>query len=296
MQHYQLVRYDPRGHGLSDRNPAKFSLDALVSDLVTVADDLRLDRFAIFAPGVAATTAIAFAAKYPQRVSSVILYQPFPSHSDYFHSSLAPALSMLREDWDLFTTTVAHIRADWNSDRAPDGATLFRQAVDRDFYIREVETATQFDTYSYAGNIGVPTLIIARRKFDEHEMGIARRLAATIPGATLLFVDGQTRGIWDEDLTVLKEVDRFLGIEPPPAPVVLPEYLQSRSLDLSSREVEVLRLVATGRRTMEIAKELGLSINTVARHLSTIYAKIGGHGRANATRYAIKNGIVSAQS
>jgi DNA-binding CsgD family transcriptional regulator len=59
---------------------------------------------------------------------------------------------------------------------------------------------------------------------------------------------------------------------------------------LSSRELEVLALIARGRTNQEIAEELFLSVRTVERHISTIYTKIGAHGRtarAAATAYAL---------
>ena len=61
---------------------------------------------------------------------------------------------------------------------------------------------------------------------------------------------------------------------------------------LTDREVEVLRLVATGKTNRAIAKELGLSEKTVARHVSNTFAKIDVPSRAAATAYAYQNGLV----
>lgn len=63
---------------------------------------------------------------------------------------------------------------------------------------------------------------------------------------------------------------------------------------LTSREIEVLRLVAAGMSNQEIASELGLSIRTVERHISTIYDKVGAVGkaaRALVTAYAFRHGL-----
>jgi DNA-binding CsgD family transcriptional regulator/tetratricopeptide (TPR) repeat protein len=60
---------------------------------------------------------------------------------------------------------------------------------------------------------------------------------------------------------------------------------------LTPREVEVLRLVAAGRTTREIADELVVSVPTVERHITHIYGKIGVRGRAEATAYALKQGL-----
>lgn len=61
---------------------------------------------------------------------------------------------------------------------------------------------------------------------------------------------------------------------------------------LSPREAEVLRLVAAGRSNKEIAAELYLSVKTVSRHLSNIFAKIGVSSRAAATAFAFEHQLV----
>jgi DNA-binding NarL/FixJ family response regulator len=66
---------------------------------------------------------------------------------------------------------------------------------------------------------------------------------------------------------------------------------------LTAREVEVLRLIAAGRSNAEIADELVLSIRTVERHISTIYAKLGARGgaaRAAAAHYAVSHHLLDA--
>jgi DNA-binding NarL/FixJ family response regulator len=60
---------------------------------------------------------------------------------------------------------------------------------------------------------------------------------------------------------------------------------------LSPREVEVLRLLASGESNDGIARSLGLSVHTVERHVANIYRKIDARGRADATAYALRNGL-----
>ncbi|MGI8550793.1 MAG: tetratricopeptide repeat protein [Dehalococcoidia bacterium] len=60
---------------------------------------------------------------------------------------------------------------------------------------------------------------------------------------------------------------------------------------LTAREIEVLRLVATGRTNREIAEALVLSAATVQRHTVNLYRKIGVRGRAEATAYAYRHGL-----
>jgi len=62
--------------------------------------------------------------------------------------------------------------------------------------------------------------------------------------------------------------------------------------EISPREREVLRLLAGGESNRQIAARLGLSINTVERHVSNLYRKIDARGRADATAWAVRRGLV----
>jgi DNA-binding CsgD family transcriptional regulator len=61
---------------------------------------------------------------------------------------------------------------------------------------------------------------------------------------------------------------------------------------LTARELQVLRLVATGATNRAIAADLFVSERTVDRHLSNIYAKLGVSSRAAATAYAYRHGLI----
>ncbi len=66
----------------------------------------------------------------------------------------------------------------------------------------------------------------------------------------------------------------------------------SRTEGLTDREVEVLRLLASGASNKEIADRLYLSVRTVERHITNLYAKIGARGKADATAYALRRGLL----
>lgn len=68
---------------------------------------------------------------------------------------------------------------------------------------------------------------------------------------------------------------------------------QPAATDLSERELEILRLLATGLSNKEIAGQLFLSINTVKVHLRNIFTKINVQSRTEATLYAIQHGWVT---
>jgi len=65
----------------------------------------------------------------------------------------------------------------------------------------------------------------------------------------------------------------------------------SQPHQLTTRETQVLSLLAIGRTSKEVAEQLSLSVTTVQRHIANIYAKIGARNRAEATGYALRHGL-----
>lgn len=98
----------------------------------------------------------------------------------------------------------------------------------------------------------------------------------------------------DLELDAAREVFQRLGAAPDLARV---EALAQRQLPkaagtLTGREVQVLRLVASGRTNRAIARKLGISEKTVARHVSNIFNKLDLSSRAAATAYAYQHDLV----
>ena len=99
----------------------------------------------------------------------------------------------------------------------------------------------------------------------------------------------------DTSLDVAEGIFRSLGAD---ADLAAVEQLRAGAREaassgaLTGREVEVLRLVATGATNKMIAAELVVSQKTVARHLSNIFTKIGVTSRATATAYAYQHQLV----
>ncbi len=84
-----------------------------------------------------------------------------------------------------------------------------------------------------------------------------------------------------------------LAVEPPaqpPAPALI-SAVPALPDGLTAREVEVLRLIAAGCSSREIAERLVISIHTVERHITHVYQKIGARGRAEAAAYALRHGL-----
>ncbi len=89
-----------------------------------------------------------------------------------------------------------------------------------------------------------------------------------------------------------------------PAKARSPDDLQGGSLEtgqakkpavrLSSREAEVLQLIAEGQANKQVAAELNISVKTVEKHRQRLMEKLGIHDTAGLTRYAISAGIVES--
>jgi ATP/maltotriose-dependent transcriptional regulator MalT len=91
------------------------------------------------------------------------------------------------------------------------------------------------------------------------------------------------------ELEAARELYERLGAAPDLARVASPARA---SHGLSDRELEVLRLVASGKSNREIAAALVISEHTVARHLQNIYAKLRISSRAAATAFAFEHELV----
>jgi len=63
--------------------------------------------------------------------------------------------------------------------------------------------------------------------------------------------------------------------------------------DLSSREREVLELLATGAPTTKIADELFVSVTTVRNHVQRILVKLGAHSKLEAVAIAVREGVIA---
>jgi DNA-binding NarL/FixJ family response regulator len=71
--------------------------------------------------------------------------------------------------------------------------------------------------------------------------------------------------------------------------------IKKKKTSLSSREVEVLQLIAEGKANKQVARELGISIKTVEKHRQHLMSKLDLHDTAGLTRYAIAAGIIESR-
>jgi PAS domain S-box-containing protein len=124
-----------------------------------------------------------------------------------------------------------------------------------------------------------------RRAFDAHQpFDIEYRLQRA---------DGQYRWVRDAGAAQFDKEGGFIGYLGSCLEIPAPGRATAVS-PLTSREVQVLALVAEGHSTKEVAALLGISYKTADSHRSRIMEKLGVHETASLVRYAIRQGIVRA--
>jgi DNA-binding NarL/FixJ family response regulator len=88
----------------------------------------------------------------------------------------------------------------------------------------------------------------------------------------------------------IRRVHSGIKYIPPDVAAHLAEYMTDD--DLTTREVEVLRLVGTGRSNRDIADVLSISEDTIKGHVSRIMEKLGAHDRTEAVVIGVRRGII----
>jgi DNA-binding NarL/FixJ family response regulator len=109
------------------------------------------------------------------------------------------------------------------------------------------------------------------------------------------------RSVTEELLLAIRAVSQGeTYLSPPVAGIVTDGFLMSKPENsenslidaLTSREREVLQLIAEGNTNPGIAEKLSISISTVERHRANLMAKLDAHDVAGLTRFAIQNGLI----
>jgi DNA-binding NarL/FixJ family response regulator len=138
-------------------------------------------------------------------------------------------------------------------------------------------------------------LILSAHSEDEY---IAQ---VTLAGAAGYLIKQTSAGVLSKAIREVQQGNRFFS--PSIAGRVHDLHLDSpdrgkrikkRGIALSSREAEVLQLIAEGKANKQVAKELGISIKTVEKHRQHLMKKLDLHDTAGLTRYAIAAGIIES--
>jgi DNA-binding CsgD family transcriptional regulator len=151
------------------------------------------------------------------------------------------------------------------------------------------------DVTADAAIVQAPALVLHRRESQVIPLEVSQALADLLPKGRLEILPGASASLFFERTDDITDRLTAFALDPsgsrlsPAGPRASPSH--PRGVELSGREREVLRLIAAGESNGQIAATLGLSINTVERHVSNIYRKIDARGRADATAWAIRRGL-----
>jgi pimeloyl-ACP methyl ester carboxylesterase/DNA-binding CsgD family transcriptional regulator len=294
--HIQVVHYDGRGTGHSQRHVDDLSLEARLRDLDAVVGALQLTRFALLGFYNSCTHAIAFAARHPDKVTRIAF---FGGSARGWSPMSAPGtqalLSLIERDWDTFVESIAHAWLGWSASEHGRLATeWFRSATTPAVARATLEIASGIDVSDDLPRVTCPALVLHRTGGTVITRSMSDELAAGLPNGRLHLLDGESAGLFFEHTDdVVRDLVTFVTGDGPERP---PAGRSSRPRrhepgDLTPRELEVLRLLAGGESNAEIARRLAISIHTVERHVVNLYRKIDARGRADATAYAVRRGL-----
>ena len=288
-----VVRFDERGHGLSDRGVTDHSLEARVGDLEAVADDAGLDRFALLAMAQGGPVAIEYAARHPERLTRLAFYG---SYAGALVAASAEELALdaafqalIKVGWERPT---AEFRRVFTSLMIPGGTEeqmlwiddLQRMAVDADTAILARVQRGASDSSARLAGLALPTLVLHSRGDQMNPFAHSQHLASHIPGARLVALESTNHIVLEDEPAwpvFVHEIAAFLA--PDRAAVTSTAEVDGDLSTLSPRELHVLRRAAAGLDNDTIAAELVLSVRTVERHLQNAYAKLGLQGRTART-------------
>jgi DNA-binding CsgD family transcriptional regulator/pimeloyl-ACP methyl ester carboxylesterase len=286
----KVVRYDPEGTGLSDKARAEFSVEAHVRALEAVTARLGQTPAALLAGQHAGPVAITFAARHPEQVSHLILWCSYARGAEYFDAPHSQAIhGLLHQDLDLFVETMTHAHVGWSEgDLAHQMAGILRESgVDEIIPVFDA-AARAADVVSLLPQVRTPTLVLHRRQLRHPDLDLTRRLAAGIPNARLVVLEGtsSTPFVGDGD-AVLHAIREFLEpVEQQARPGVRRRPAQRLIDPLTDREIEVLRLVAQGLSNAEISRVLIIAPGTTKTHTANILRKLDVNNRTRAVARA----------
>jgi DNA-binding CsgD family transcriptional regulator len=155
------------------------------------------------------------------------------------------------------------------------------------------DAAVGLDASAVYDMVRVPTLIVSRRDDPVGPPEIFAQLAARIPRAELVVLEGNAHLPHEGDVDAL--VDAVLSFTGRSTQFGVP-HPGGPASTLTSREAEILDLLAQGLSNHAISERLVLSVRTVERHTLNIYMKLGVRGRTEAVAVAYPRAIPPASA
>jgi DNA-binding CsgD family transcriptional regulator len=197
----------------------------------------------------------------------------------------------MRGSWELFVRTLSE---NFGVGDPELDARRVRESVTPEDFITDQNAVRKCNLRPVLPLLNVPTLVLGTRNspLAPASEDLWRGAAGLIRNSrSVLFDDGRVIGGLSTDSGIppaaAAMIDFFDGLATGQAEA----HHQSPAGLLSTRELEVLRLLAAGRSNQQIADDLVISLNTVRRHVSNVFDKTGAANRAQAAVYAKEHGI-----
>jgi pimeloyl-ACP methyl ester carboxylesterase/DNA-binding CsgD family transcriptional regulator len=293
-----VVRYDRPGTGLSDRDgPPPVTLDDEVEVLAGVVAAVGAESVVVFAGSAGGPIAARYAADHPRHVERLVLYGSYLNGAAIADPAARETLvTLIRRHWGLGSRVLADVFIPGATATERDEFVAFqRESAPAELAARSLETTYTFSVEDSAGEIRSPTAVLHRRNDRAIPFELGRQLAARIPGAAFVALEGADHLPWYGDAgAIARTVLDFAGVDRPEADIA-PRTDAPRAAgdtDLSARELEILHLVAAGLSDAEIAERLVLSRHTVHRHVANIRTKLRLPSRAAAVAHAARIGLL----
>jgi pimeloyl-ACP methyl ester carboxylesterase/DNA-binding CsgD family transcriptional regulator len=294
----QLIRYDPRGCGLSDWNVADLSHVAQVADLEAIIEASGLERFPLLGVSQGGAACIEYAVRYPERVTQLILYGCYAegwSQRGEENRRHGEALNeLIRQGWGRENPAFRQLFAslfipDANAEQVRWFSDLMRTTTEPEIAARILESFGEINVRALLPRVRVPTAVIHAREDARIPFEQGRLLAAEIPGARFVALESRNHILIESEPAWTRFCETFnevTGAPSAPEPAV-----QADLPELTARENAILRLVAQGAGNNEIARQLFISDKTVRNHLTHIFEKLGVDSRARAIVVARDRGM-----
>jgi class 3 adenylate cyclase len=214
-RHHTVVLYDKHGTGLSDRDRTDFCLEADVRGLEAVIDHLRLKRLALLGASQSGPITVAYAVKHPRHLTHLILYGTYARGATIttgeFKTSI---LSLVRAHWGVGSKALADIFVP-GADAATSEwlARLQRESATTEMAARLLALVYEVDVSDLLPRLRVPTLVLHRRQDRAMPFRLGRELAALIPNARFVPLEGTIHLPWLGDAdSALRAIQQFLGV------------------------------------------------------------------------------------
>jgi len=298
-RHRTVIRYDPPGTGVSaDSAPLSASVDDEAAALAAVVSAAGAGQVDLLAASSGAPVGIAFAAAHPERVRRLVFYGGYASGSRIADARIRKAIvDLVRQHWGLGSRALADVFMPSADAREREAFVHYqREAASADRAARSLEAVYGFDVAERLSQVSAEAAVVHRREDRAIPFELGRELAASLPRASFVGLEGADHFPWFGDVAqVLRAMVRGLGAREdaaPSAPSAAQGGQQVGENELTRREAEVLSLVASGLSDREIAERLVLSPHTVHRHVANVRNKLGLPSRAAAVAAAAKRGLL----